>query len=165
MVEKISTRLDSSAYRDNPIIVEKINELCDAVNDILDQKSPLRQLHDAVKAADKAAEKTEPLAFKVEASETVISKNIELQAENLRLQQDLNRVCNVKYEELDTAVRKSNENLFNENQKLKQQLAVAMDALSGYARKDMWNTCGYGDTGKNGYIYAQTAIDKVHALD
>lgn len=161
MVEKISTRLDSSAYRDNPIIVEKINELCDAVNGILDQKSPLRQLHDAVKTA----EKTEPLAFKVEAPETVISKNIELQAENLRLQQDLNRVCNTKFEELDATVRKSNETLFNENQKLKQQLAVAMDTLSGYARKDMWNACGYGDTGKNGYIYAQMAIDKIHALD
>lgn len=38
MVEKISTRSDSPAYRDNPIIVEKINELCDVVNDILDQK-------------------------------------------------------------------------------------------------------------------------------
>lgn len=161
MVEKISTRTDSPAYRDSPIVVEKINELCDAVNDILDQKNYWRQLHDVVKSA----KKTEPLGFKIEASDPMIGENISLKAENIRLQQDLNRVCNTKFEELDATVRKSNETLFNENQKLKQQLAVAMDALSGYARKDMWNTCGYGDTGKNGYIYAQMAIDKVHALD
>lgn len=161
MVEKISTRSDSPAYRDNPIIVEKINELCDVVNDILDQKiiggNYMMRLN--------RPKKTEPLGFEIEASDPMIGENISLKAENLRLQQDLNRVCNTKFEELDATVRKSNETLFNENQKLKQQLAVAMDALSGYARKDMWNTCGYGDTGKNGYIYAQTAIDKVHALD
>lgn len=161
MVEKISTRSDSPTYRDNPIIVEKINELCDAVNDILDQKNYWRQLHDVVKSA----KKTEPLGFKIEASDPMIGENISLKAENIRLQQDLNRVCNTKFEELDATVRKSNETLFNENQKLKQQLAITMDALSGYARKDMWNTCGYGDTGKNGYVYAQMAIDKVHALD
>ena len=161
MVEKISTRSDSPAYHDNPVIVEKINELCDAVNDILDQKSPLRQLHDAVKTA----EKTEPLGFKISTDETPINKNIELQAENLRLRQDLNRVCNTKFEELDAAVRKSNENLFNENQKLKEQLAIAMDTLSGYARKNMWNTRGYSDCCENGYIYAQMAIAKIHALD
>lgn len=161
MVEKISTRSDSPAYRDNPIIVEKINELCDVVNDILDQKNYWRQLHDAVKSA----KKTEPLGFKIEASDPMIGENISLKAENLRLQQDLNRVCNTKFEELDATVRKSNETLFNENQKLKQQLAVAMDALSGYARKNMWNARGYSDCCENGYIYAQIAIDKIHALD
>ena len=73
----------------------------------------------------KQQKKTEPLGFKISTDETPINKNIELQAENLRLRQDLNWVCNTKFEELVAAVRKSNENLFNENQKLNEQIDIA----------------------------------------
>lgn len=57
-----------------------------------------------------------------ESAQNLLSENIELKAENLRLVQDLNRVCDQKFEELDVSVRQCNKDLFAENQKLKSAL-------------------------------------------
>lgn len=114
---------------------KKINELVDAVNEIALWKectSELLAKHDVFGEKQPARFTPEMMSeirqkMKIpvvtdESAQNLLSENIELKAENVRLVQDLNRVCNQKFEELDVSVRQCNKDLFAENQKLKSAL-------------------------------------------
>lgn len=131
----VETELEKAILRVFNGISTKMNEIIDAVNEIALWKECTAELlakHDVFGEKQPARFTPEMMSeirqkMKIpvvtdESAQNLLSENIELKAENVRLVQDLNRVCDQKFEELDASVRQSNKDLFAENQKLKSAL-------------------------------------------
>lgn len=127
----VETELEKAILRVFNGVSTKMNEIIDVVNEITSWKECTAELlakHDVFgekqparftpEMMDEIRYKTKIPVVTDDTSQNLIGENIELKAENIRLRQDLDRVCNKRFDELDAAVRESNKKLFAENKKL-----------------------------------------------